>query len=91
MIHVFRENEEQLLKVKLCLIYITEWITLYLHILFFKSLGSLRFFIYLFESVLCSPRMHLFDQKYSKNSTIVKYVLLQFKIILSILKCNLFP
>ncbi len=22
---------------------------------------------------LCSPRLHLFDQKYSKNSKIIKY------------------
>ncbi len=25
------------------------------------------------RSLLCSPRLHLFDQKYSKNSNIVKY------------------
>ncbi len=27
----------------------------------------------LVKSVLRSPRLHLFDQKYSKNSNIVKY------------------
>ncbi len=25
------------------------------------------------KEVLCSPRLHLFDRKYSKNSNIVKY------------------
>ncbi len=25
------------------------------------------------RSLLCSPMVHLFDQKYSKNSSIVKY------------------
>ncbi len=30
--------------------------------------------LHVFEkSLLCSPRLHLFDQKYSKNSNIVKY------------------
>ncbi len=28
---------------------------------------------YILFSVFCSPILHLFDQKYSKNSTIVKY------------------
>ncbi len=28
--------------------------------------------ILMFLSLLCSPRLHLFDQKYSKNSNIVK-------------------
>ncbi len=45
------------------------------------------------RSLLCSPRLHLFDQKYNKNSNIVKYFL-QFKIIVFycqiFLKCNLF-
>jgi len=39
----------------------------------FKSLGSVQVFE---RTILCSPRMELFDQKYSKNSEI----LLQFKI-----------
>ncbi len=26
-----------------------------------------------FESLLCSPTLHLFEQKYSKNSNIVNY------------------
>ncbi len=31
-------------------------------------------FLYVFErSLLCSPRLHLFDQKYIKNSNMVKY------------------
>ncbi len=29
--------------------------------------------IWCFLSLLCSPRLHLFDQKYSKNSNIAKY------------------
>ncbi len=29
-------------------------------------------------SFLCSPRLYLFDQKYSKNSNIVKYYLSSF-------------
>ncbi len=37
----------------------------------FECLGTVRFFMFL--SLLCSPRLHLFDQKYSKNSNIVKY------------------
>ncbi len=37
-----------------------------------QSLGSLRFF-YVFErSLLCLLSLHLFDQKYNKNSNIVK-------------------
>ncbi len=36
----------------------------------FKSLGSVRFFE---RTLLRSPRLHLFDQKYSKNRIIVKY------------------
>ncbi len=27
----------------------------------------------LFESLFCSPKLHLFHQKYSKNTNIVKY------------------
>ncbi len=36
----------------------------------FKCLGSVRYFNE--RSLLCSPRLHLFAQKYSKNSNIVK-------------------
>ncbi len=39
------------------------------------------------RSLLCSPRLHLFDQKYSKNSNIVKYFSNYIKYIL---KCHLF-
>ncbi len=37
-----------------------------------KSLGSAGF-LNVFKRSLCSPRLHLFDQKYSKNSNIVEY------------------
>ncbi len=36
----------------------------------FKYLGSARFFE---RSLFCSPRLHLFDQKYNKNGNVVKY------------------
>ncbi len=32
-----------------------------------------KIFLNVFDSLLCSPRLHLFDQKYSKNSNIVKF------------------
>ncbi len=36
--------------------------------------GGRQFFFNVFErSLLCSPKLHLFDQKYNKNSNIVKY------------------
>ncbi len=39
----------------------------YVHTLLLQSLGSVRFF-YVFErSLLYSPNLHLFDQKYSKT------------------------
>ncbi len=38
----------------------------------FKSFVSVRF-LQVFERSLLWPRLHLFDQKYSKNSNIVKY------------------
>ncbi len=39
-----------------------------------KSLGLVRFFIVVFKrSLLCSPRVHLFNQKYSEHSNIVNY------------------
>ncbi len=41
------------------------------------GLGLLIFFyvfeMYFMKSLLCSPRLHLFDKKYSKNSNIVKW------------------
>ncbi len=50
-----------------------------LHIPFlFKSLLLVRFLNVFEQSILCLPRLHLFDQIYIKNSNIVK--LLQFKI-----------
>jgi len=39
----------------------------------FKSLLSGRFFHVFERSLFCSPRLHLFDKKYSKNCNIVKY------------------
>ncbi len=42
-----------------------------------------------FWKKLCSPRLHLFDQKYSKNRNNVKYFLFQF-LLESILTFNLF-
>ncbi len=36
----------------------------------FRSLGLVRLFIF---NLFWSPRLHLFDQNYSKNSNIVKY------------------
>jgi len=50
-------------------------------LLYFKSLGSVQVFE---RTILCSPRMELFDQKYSKNSEI----LLQFKI--TVFSLNIF-
>jgi len=36
--------------------------------------GQLDFFLNVYErSLLCSPRLYLSDQKYSKNSNAVKY------------------
>ncbi len=35
----------------------------------------LKLEFWIMYSILCSPRLHLFDQKYSKNSNIVKYYL----------------
>ncbi len=37
-----------------------------------KYWNSMFLFIYLFLILLCSPRLHLFDQKHSTNSNIVK-------------------
>ncbi len=39
----------------------------------FKSLGLVRFVNVFDRSHSCSPKLHLFDLKYSKNSNIVKY------------------
>ncbi len=39
----------------------------------FRSLIFSRFFFIERRSALCSPRLHIFDQKYSKNSNIVQY------------------
>ncbi len=39
----------------------------------FKSLGLVRFVKVFDRSHSCSPKLHLFDLKYSKNSNIVKY------------------
>jgi len=55
-----------------------------------KKLGSKNVFEI---SLFCSPRLHLFDTKYNKNSSIVKYYynlkeLFAFSIY-SILKCNI--
>ncbi len=65
--------------------------------LLFKCLGSVRFFLFNFfmflKSLSCSPRLHLFDQKY-KNNNIVKFyyisiLLLYYNIItVYILKCD---
>jgi len=58
------------------------------------TLGVSKIFLNVFErSPICSPRLHLFDQKYSKNSIIVKYYynLKQlFSILIYFLKCHLF-
>ncbi len=35
----------------------------------------LKLEFWIMYSILCSPRLHLFDQKYNKNSNIVKYYL----------------
>ncbi len=58
----------------------------------FKCLGMLRFFSFFQISILCSPRVHFFDQKYSKNSNIVKYFYNLNNCFLFdyILKCSLF-
>ncbi len=42
-------------------------------IILFKSLRSVRFVSVFERSVLCSPRLHLFDHKYSKKGNLVKY------------------
>ncbi len=39
----------------------------------FKSLGLVIFFMYFERSLLFTPRLDLFDQKYGKTSNIVKY------------------
>jgi len=39
----------------------------------FKSLGLVRFFN-IFKCLFCSPRLHLFVPKYSKNSNTVRYL-----------------
>ncbi len=39
----------------------------------FKSMGSERFEMFLKNNFFCSPNLHLFDTKYSKNINIVKY------------------
>ncbi len=49
-----------------------------LYLKLFKSLG-LRFFNVFESNDLCTPRLHLFDQKYSKNCNIV-ILLLQVKV-----------
>lgn len=46
--------------------HMTDWYTLWV-----KSLESLRSF-YVFESLVCSPRLHLLNRKCSKNSKIAK-------------------
>ncbi len=38
----------------------------------FKSMGSDRFEMLLKKSIFCSPNLHLFDTKYSKNINIIK-------------------
>ncbi len=46
----------------------------YIHTLFKCLVKFKRFFLYVCESsLLCKLRLHLFDQKYCKNSNIVKY------------------
>ncbi len=34
----------------------------------------MKWSFFIFESLLCSPRLHLFGQKYSKTTNIVKYL-----------------
>ncbi len=38
-----------------------------------RMIQIMTFFCVLERSLLCSQKLHLFDQKYSKNSNIVKY------------------
>ncbi len=40
--------------------------------IFFTYATIQKVMFYVFESLLCSPGLHLFDQKYNKNSNIVK-------------------
>ncbi len=68
--------------------------------MFKDAVKGQTFFKYIFESsFLCSPRLHLFDQKYSKKKIILLFNILNWiKIKIKnscsqfycILKCNLF-
>ncbi len=55
------------------LFYFLYFITMIKYTPLFKSLVAIRFFLNVFESLLRSPRLHLFDHNFGKNIIFVKH------------------
>ncbi len=52
---------------------VSEYILVWLYVYRAYQMFGNTIFKYFQWSLLCLPRLHLFDEKYSKNSNIVKY------------------